>query len=127
MRKQNSDVSMKEIKARKEKLDREIDELEQRLETRMGKVQRTVLGTLQPLSAIRDNPFKAVGTAVLVGFIFGLPRRSKSGSGSAKSRFHTLLFDELKRIAARKAVEYTSDFVDEKIASTRKSSSKLQK
>lgn len=125
--KQSSDLSMKEIKARKDKLDREIDEIEQRLESRMNKVQRTVLGTLKPLSAIRDNPFKAVGTAVLVGFILGLPRRKKSAPGITKSRFHALLFDELKRIAARKAVEYTSDFMDEKIASARKSSSKLQK
>lgn len=125
--KQSSDLSMKEIKARKEQLDREIDEIEQRLESRMNKVQRTVLGTLKPLSTIRDNPFKAVGTAVLVGFILGLPRRKKSAPGIAKSRFHSLLFDELKRIAARKAVEYTSDFMDEKIASARKSSFKSLK
>lgn len=121
--KQTESITMEEIKARKEKLEKEIHQLENDFETRVGKVQRTLSGTFHPLSAIKKHPFKAVGTAVLVGFVLGLPRMRKSTSKNSRYGLSALLFDELKRLAARKAVEFTSEFVDEKISSMRNSSS----
>lgn len=129
---------MAELRAQKEKLEQEIAELESSFEARASTIQRRVKGIVRPFSRIRRKPGKALFTAVLIGFVLGAAgsrrrsskpakkqttskKRRSSNSGS-DSKFTSYLFDELKHVAAKKAMKYTSDLVEQKLASTQKSS-----
>ena len=118
-------VTMVDIRARKNKLKSDLDLLESDFQNRYFRMKGNILGSLQPLTLVKKNPIKAVGSAVLLGLAIGLavPKRSsKSNKNSSESTsfspgFTSLLFDEAKRIAARKAAYYVSDIIDKKISS----------
>lgn len=113
---------MADIKRRKRKLEDDLELLEGDFEHRISSAQRKFLGPFQPVEYIKKNPFKAVGTSVLVGVALGLMGKEKSSNGetsgrnSHKEKLFDLLFDEVKRVAARKAATYLSDLVDERIS-----------
>lgn len=114
---------MADIRRRKKKLEDDLELLEDDFENRISKAQKKILGPLQPIEYIKKNPFKAVGTSVIVGVALGLMGNNKSpdvdGTDSSnvhKERLFDLLFSEIKRVAARKAASYLSDLIDEKIS-----------
>lgn len=113
---------MAEIRRRKKKLEDDLELLEGNFENRISTVQKKVLGTLKPLKMIKKNPLKAVGSSVLIGFAIGMmgDNRASSNEDSSghlqKEKLVNLFFNEVKRIAARKAGMYLSDFVDQKIS-----------
>lgn len=113
---------MADIRKRKKKLEDDLDLLEDDFEDRISSVQKKVLGPLQPINLIKENPFKAVGTSVLVGVALGLMGKEKSSGekksvdDSQKEKLFELLFNEVKRVAARKAATYLSDLIDERIS-----------
>lgn len=116
---------MVDIRARKNKLKSDLDLLENDFQNRFSRMKGNILGSIQPLTLVKKNPIKAVGSAVLLGLAIGLvvPKRSsKSDKKSPESTsfspgFSSLLFDEVKRIAARKAAYYVSDMIDKNISS----------
>lgn len=118
----NKNISMADIRKRKKKLEDDLDLLEDDFEDRISSVQKKVLGPLQPINLIKENPFKAVGTSVLVGVALGLMGKEKSSGekksvdDSQKEKLFELLFNEVKRVAARKAATYLSDLIDERIS-----------
>lgn len=118
----NKNISMADIKRRKKKLEDDLELLEGDFEHRITSAQKKVLGPLKPIDYIKKNPFKAVGTSVLVGVALGLMGKEKSSgmeasSGSShKEKLFDILFDEVKRVAARKAATYLSELIDEKIS-----------
>lgn len=114
---------MADIRRRKKKLEDDLELLEDDFENRISKAQKKVLGPLQPIEYIKKNPFKAVGTSVIVGMALGLIGNHSSTDSEEevstnihKERMFDLLFSELKRVAARKAASYLSDLIDEKIS-----------
>ena len=121
--KKHKNISMADIRKRKKKLEDDLDLLEEDFEDRISSAQKRVLGPLQPINLIKENPFKAVGTSVLVGIALGMVGREKSSEENAtsiddshKEKLFDLLFNEVKRVAARKAATYLSDFIDERIS-----------
>lgn len=131
---------MAELRAQKQKLEQEIAVLERSIEARASTIQRRVKGIVRPFSRIRKKPGKALFTAVLIGFVLGAAgsrrrsskpaqkktRAKKKTSSSSDSNFTSYLFDELKHVAAQKAMKYTSDLVEQKLASTQKNSDTLR-
>ncbi|MEX0649209.1 MAG: hypothetical protein WEA56_09585 [Balneolaceae bacterium] len=120
---------MSELRERKTKLERDILGLEHSFQKRTNKVRRTARGAIQPLSYIRKNPVKAVCISVLAGFVLGVAgrrgsskkhRSSKNANHTSNSKFSSMLFDELKHVAAQKAMKFTSDYIEHKIASSAK-------
>lgn len=114
---------MADIRRRKKKLEDDLELLEDDFENRITRAQKRVLGPLQPIEYIKKNPFKAVGTSVIVGVALGIMGNNKSsdldGTDSSnvhKERLFDLLFSEVKRVAARKAASYLSDLIDQKIS-----------
>jgi hypothetical protein len=113
---------MADIRKRKKKLEDDLDLLEEDFEDRISNAQKRVLGPLQPINLIKENPFKAVGTSVLVGIALGLMGREKSSKKttkideSHKDKLFDLLLNEVKRVAAHKAATYLSDLIDERIS-----------
>lgn len=112
---------MADIRKRKKKLEDDLELLEDDFENRISKAQKKVLGPLKPIEYIKKNPFKAVGTSVILGVTLGLMGSDKSSDGEISSDVHKermfdLLFSEVKRVVARKAGSYLSDFIDEKIS-----------
>lgn len=113
---------MADIRKRKKKLEDDLELLEDDFEHRISNAQKKLLGPLKPIDYIKNNPFKAVGTSVLLGVALGMVGNSKSSDGEVssdnihKEKLFDLLFSEVKRVAARKAASYLSDFIDEKIS-----------
>ena len=119
-------TDIEEIKLRKQKLQQEIDLIEDKYTRKAKKISGGVQNTLKPLQTIRDNPFKSLGISVAVGILIGASGRRKSEkrsdneSGatvttSKNDGFTSLLMSELKRMAAKRAMMYISDLVDKKV------------
>lgn len=112
---------MADIKKRKKKLKDDLELLEDDFEDRITNVQKKVADSLAIVSAIKKNPLKAVGTSVIIGLAIGLIGNDKSGKEKAESghldkdRMTNLLFNEIKRVVARKAGTYLSEFIDSKV------------
>jgi len=118
--------SVKEIQLRKQKLQQEIDLIEQKYTNKATKVSKGFQNTLKPIRTIRNNPLKSLGISIAIGFVLGLSGRSKrtstksqsddgKQSGNGDSGFSSLLMNELKRMAAKRAMMYISDIVDRKV------------
>lgn len=119
--------SVKEIQLRKQKLQQEIDLIEEKYSGKATKVSRGIQNTLKPIQKIRDNPLKSLGISIAIGVVLGLSGRSRrpsskshtsdngNGSGKGDSGFSSLLMSELKRMAAKRAMMYISDIVDRKV------------
>lgn len=111
---------MADIRKRKKKLEDDLELLEGNIENRISGVQKKVLGTLEPIETIKRNPLKSVGASIIIGFAIGMLGNGKSSAESDHSDPHKekladLLFSEIKRVAARKAASYLSEFMDEKM------------
>lgn len=122
----DKNLSMEQIKDRKQKLQHEVERIEQKYGSKASALENRVQSTLKPLQTIRDNPFKSVGIAIALGFLAGIAgkRKSKktvsSGNGTMESSpghsgFSSLLMNELKRMAARRAMVYITEWVDHKV------------
>lgn len=117
--------SIEEIQLRKERLKNELEAIETKYAAKIGGVKRMVNGSLKPAQKIRRNPLKSVGYAVLLGLAVGLVRSKGSSkkkdqdknsqSGDTKVYFRSMLMNELKRLAARKAMVLVSEMVDKEV------------
>lgn len=117
-------ISMREIRQKKKKLKDDLDLLESGFENRLSKVSNFLPGNIHPVKTIKKHPLKSVGLAVLFGTVAGMltgsGNNSKSGTqseSSAKEGFPSLVFNELKRVAAYRAASYISDLMETKMAS----------
>lgn len=117
---------VEEIQLRKQKLQDEINLIEEKYSRKASKISSGIQNTLKPIQTIRDNPLKSLGASIAVGVILGLSGRGKKSSDksspdsgghsvSENSGFTSLLVSELKRMAAKRAMMYISDIVDRKI------------
>ncbi len=115
---------MADIKQRKNRLKDDLELLEGSFENRINKFQNKVLGPFKPVPFIKKKPFQAVGVAIIAGLAVGLARKRKRKfsdqdqdySVSDDLGFTSLLFDEVKRIAARRVASYISEFVEKKMS-----------
>lgn len=113
---------MSEVRKRKKKLEDDLELLEGDFENRITNVREKLLGNIDPISIIKKNPLKAVGTSVLIGLAIGMIGKEESSQEEDNSRqvhkekLFNLLFSEVKRVAARKAATYLSDLIDEQIS-----------
>lgn len=115
---------MIDIRVRKKQLKDDLDLLEDGFQNRYSKAKGNFLGAMKPLEIVKKNPVKAVGVAFVAGLAAGLakPKRSSnkndsSGTSSSGSGFTSLMFDELKRLAARRTAQYVTELIDNKITS----------
>lgn len=118
------DWSLHEINIRKEELQDEIDQIENKYTQKVTKYKRRIHNTLKPVKTIRDKPIKALGVSIALGFIIGITGRNKSKSDpvpvvnnsvGSDPGFTSMLMNELKRMAARRAMIYITDLVDHKV------------
>lgn len=121
------------IHLKKQQLRDDLEVLEDSFEARIKSVRSTILKSFNLSVPIKENPAKAVGIALAAGLIYGLSRPKKKkkrirpddldrveyedpGSMDMPTiGFRTLMMDEIKRIAARRAALYISDLMDKKI------------
>jgi ElaB/YqjD/DUF883 family membrane-anchored ribosome-binding protein len=120
------DLKKDDIKLRKKKLQDEIELIEDKYSRKANMISGGIESTLKPIHNIKKHPFKSVGVSIAVGLLIGISgrRRRKSNSsvpdaedrsGGDRSGFTSLLIGELKRMAAKRAIVYISDFVDQKV------------
>lgn len=123
---------MADIRLRKQQLKDDLDVLEGNFEERIRSARTNLLKSVNLYEPIRKKPLKVVGMAIAAGLIVGLSRRKKNRKKTRNIDhrpvgyeeysapevpvigFRTLLADEIKRIAARRAALYISEIVDEK-------------
>jgi ElaB/YqjD/DUF883 family membrane-anchored ribosome-binding protein len=121
-------ITMTEIRLRKKELKGDLDLLEGTFESRITNLRKKVTGFFQPADYIKKNPIRSVGSAVVLGIVLGLSGKKKSNrdeegtSYSNRLVFSSLLMDELKRIAARRAASYVSEMINQKINSKKEDS-----
>jgi ElaB/YqjD/DUF883 family membrane-anchored ribosome-binding protein len=112
------DISLSDLQARKKNLELELEKIKESVSTSASDVKDGIISSVLPVERIRKKPFKSIGIAIAAGFILGLPRlRGKRIKGeSVKSYgFSSMLIDELKRMAARKAMIYITDLIDDEV------------
>lgn len=120
-------LSMSEFRKRKTRLQDDLELLEGSFENRFNKAKKSILGSFNPAQTIRKRPFQAVALSVAAGIVIGLSgkkkRRGDTAKGASSSEspggsvgFTSLLLDEVKRIAARRAASYISEVLDQKLS-----------
>ena len=120
---------MKEVNLRKKRLQDELELLEKGFQSRVTRITSGIPGSVSPLSYIRQKPFTSVGIAVVAGLVAGLAsgkkrdkRIASTGGGSdGGSAFSSILFGELKRIAARRSADYLSELLEQKLSERKNS------
>lgn len=109
---------MADLQERKKKLKKELENIKASVGGSASEVKDDVISSILPVEHIKKQPFKAVGIAVVAGFILGLPRlrgKNKKGGDSKSYGFSSMLIEELKRMAARKAMIYITELVDDEV------------
>lgn len=107
------------IKEKKKELQAELDRIQEELDTSVDEVRSDVSHKLKPSEIIKNHPLPVVGLSVLVGFLVSYRSSSSKSSGSSASGrsggdgFTSLLLNELKKLATRKAVTAATDYLDE--------------
>lgn len=117
---------MTEFRKRKCSLQDDLELLEGSFENRFNDARERFFGSFKPIETIKKKPLQTVALSVAAGLIIGLSgkkKRNKQDSGehgssrsSTSTGFTSLLFDEVKRIAARRAASYISDMMDQKLS-----------
>lgn len=116
-------ISMADIRLRKTRLQDDLDLLEKSFENRFKKAKKSVIGSIKPADYIKKRPLQSLGVAVIIGFAIGISRQKSKKSGGQDSTanrgigFTGILFNEMKRIAARRAASYMTDLIDQKLSS----------
>lgn len=111
---------MSDIIQQKNRLKDDLELLEGSFENRITSLKNNIFGPIKPVRLIRKKPFHAIGFALFAGIALGLAKKKQRASSdnsdsSSSLKFSGLLFDEVKRIAARRAADYISDFVEQKM------------
>lgn len=117
-------LTMAEVKLRKQKLQDDLDLLEKGFQSRVSRVRSGIPDSLSPVSCIRKKPFTAIGLALIAGMAAGLVPGKKRASGgtsgsvnpAGSSGFSSILISELKRIAARRTADYLSELLEQKLS-----------
>ncbi len=118
---------MKELQERKDQLDREIKLLEEGFSRKTTGVKEKLQIFTDPVGIVKKYPFKSVAYAAGSGLVIGLlkpHRRRKRGRNnlseseiSKRSQGITsVLLNELRNLAVKKAVLYLSDLIDQQLA-----------
>lgn len=120
--KNNENITMAEVRDRKEKLKQEVKLLESGFEHRITSFKRNINEIRKPAQTIKKSPLKSVAIAAGAGFMVGLLKRKKrpgnkedgmlSGRSSGLTNF---IINELQHLAAQKAIFYLSDLIDRQI------------
>lgn len=123
-------LTMKEFRIRKKELKKDLEFLEGSFERRVEKTKNRLLGPFKPVEFIRKKPFQAVSFALLAGIVLGFSKPQKRKQNALRdndsengndSAFTGILYDELKKIAARRAASYISDLIEKKFSEERES------
>lgn len=128
-------LDMAGIHLKKQQLRDDLELLEGNFEDRIKNVRYKFLKSVNLAVPIKENPVKAVGIAIAAGLIYGISRPKKRKKRSIQDDpdrvvyddpgstdiptlgFRTLMMDEIKRIAARRAAHYISELMDKNIKS----------
>lgn len=125
-----NDITLKEFIQRKNRIEAEVKQIHNNLDSSVHKVKDSFLQLIIPTEKIRRKPFKSIGIAIIVGFAVGLPKKKtgksrKNGMNTSdKPGLSNLLMDELKRLVAQKTAGYIMDLIDVKLSSGLKSDNK---
>lgn len=123
-------LSMADFRKRKVRLQDDLELLEGSFENRIKKARKSILGSFKPVETIKKRPLQAVALSVAAGVVLGLSgkkkRKGRAGSGnhiepssSGSVGFTSLLFDEVKRIAAQRAASYISEIMEKNLTNNK--------
>jgi hypothetical protein len=97
------------LRIRKEKLESELQHIQSKLESRIDDIRDDVTARVSPVYWIKKYPLRAIGVAVVAGFLVSRAGRTLKDDGvrsSGGDTFGSLLASELKRVATQRAVGY---------------------
>lgn len=108
------------LEQKKQQLRKELEEIEQALDTSIGQAKKEVATSLNPKRLIREYPLPALGASILIGFLLGKGKNTHGefagDRGAARSGAKSMLMHEIKHAVARRGVHLLLDFLDQKIS-----------
>lgn len=127
-----NNTTLKELEQRKKRIETELNQIHHNLDNSFNNVKASLIRSIDPSDRIRKKPLKSLGIVVITGFAIGLMkgRRKRSVENGRvlhqKSGIANLMFDEVRRLAARKAALYFLDLVEANLPGFDKSESKKE-
>ncbi|MBP3191220.1 hypothetical protein [Natronogracilivirga saccharolytica] len=125
-RTKSSDI--KELRARKQALRREMAEIQTEIESSLTEVRRSFFGRVHYRYWIEKYPLQLLGSAVVAGFLVARKTgmrhtddfsdaedSSEKKAPSSLGLFSGLLADELKKLAAQRTVRYIMKRIEEAV------------
>jgi hypothetical protein len=128
------------IERKKLELEEELDQIQHELDDSIQKVRTDVSTKLDPIQFVKRHPWPVFGVSAALGFLLanligggGSDKKKRSSNYEPQERenrvqtksaesnkvFRPLLFNELKKLAARRAVSMASEYLDEILRSRR--------
>jgi len=118
---------LKELEQRKKRIEAELNQIHQNLDNSFNKAKTSLVSLADPSGHIRRKPLHSLAIAVIAGFAIGYLKSQKKNNKTPSSEVQSpqwapkpgianLLFDEVRRMAARKAAVYLMDFLDTTIS-----------
>ncbi|MEX2350852.1 MAG: hypothetical protein WD529_00335 [Balneolaceae bacterium] len=107
-------ISVKELEQRKRRIEAELKQIETSASTISDRYRGKVLSFLFPVKSIEKRPLRTVAIAVVTGYLIGsrCSRRSRgstSASGASLFSLKGLFTQEIKRVAAQRALRFAFD------------------
>ena len=96
------------IEARKKEIEEELERIQGTLDDSVDDVKRDISNSLNPKRIIRENPLKALGASLLLGYLSGRSSSEKSNSNSVID----LVVSELKRDASKRVVKLIISYLE---------------
>lgn len=97
------------LKQKKQELQAELENIQNELDQSIDSVRSDVSSQLDPVEFIKKHPLPVVGASVVIGFLAGHKRSLGSTIGEG---FSGALWYELKKLATKKAIAFTTDYVE---------------
>lgn len=113
-------ITLQDIEQRKKRIEAELNQIQSKFrDGTTDNFRRSVISKIVPIDKIRQHPLAAVGLALAAGFLAGLPKKKseekeqkESHRANGQVRVKNLVFNELKRVLAKRTVHYFVDTVD---------------
>lgn len=101
---------IRELKARKNVLRQEMQQIQSEIKTSLSDVRSSVSSHANISFWVEKYPLRVAGTALIGGFLLarriGRGKKLRVTKAGAGSMFAALLLDEFKRLATRRAVDF---------------------
>lgn len=117
-----AEEKLSNLEKKKQELEQELVRLQSGLDKSIDNVKQGVTSNMDPKNIIKKYPFPVVGAAIVAGFLLGREKTpTKYLERTDRKRNSSPITNEIKRIAAKKALSLLLDYAEHKISDLKES------